>query len=62
MTGMVLSGSDPVYAALYQFVIIAMIFASAGLTSLFSILLVRTRVFSPAMQLLLQPKSVAGEG
>jgi putative ABC transport system permease protein len=59
MTGMVLSGSDPVYAALYQFVIIAMIFASSGLTSVFSILLVRTRIFSPAMQLLLQPKTVA---
>ncbi len=36
-----------------------MIFAGAGLTSLVSVLLVRTRIFSPAMQLLLQPKTVA---
>jgi len=32
--GMLLTGSDPVYTALYQFVVIAMIFAASGLTAL----------------------------
>ena len=30
MTGMLLSGADPLYAAIYQFVVIAMILASSG--------------------------------
>src|SRR5713226_5674193 len=55
MAGMLLSGSDPVYAAIYQFVVLAMIFAASGLTSLISTMLIRGRVFSPAEQLLLQP-------
>lgn len=32
--GMLLTGSDPVYTAIYQFVVIAMIYASSGLTAL----------------------------
>jgi putative ABC transport system permease protein len=59
MAGMLLSGSRPIYAAVYQFVVLAMIFASSGLTSLVSTLLIRTRVFSPAEQLLLRPGSAA---
>jgi putative ABC transport system permease protein len=55
MAGMLLSGARPVYAAIYQFVVLAMIFAASGLTSLVSTLLIRTRVFSPAEQLVLQP-------
>ena len=55
MAGMLLSGARPVYAAIYQFVVLAMIFASSGLTSLISTMLIRGRVFSPAEQLLLQP-------
>lgn len=54
MAGMVLSGTDPVYAAVYQFVVIAMIYASAGLTSVVSTVLIRTRIFSQADQLLLR--------
>lgn len=54
MAGMVLSGTDPVYAAIYQFVVIAMIYASSGLTSVVATLLVRSRAFSPAQQLLLR--------
>src|ERR1022692_3630140 len=38
MTGMLLSGANPMYAAIYQFVVIAMILASSGLTSLLSTL------------------------
>jgi len=59
MAGMLLSGARPVYAAIYQFVVLAMIFASSGLTSLVSTLLIRGRVFSPAEQLLLRPGAQA---
>ena len=55
MTGMILAGSDPVYAALYQFVVLAMLFSGSGLSTLISMFLVRTNVFSPAMQLILRP-------
>jgi putative ABC transport system permease protein len=55
MAGMLLSGARPVNAAVYQFVVLAMIFAASGLTSLASTLLIRGRVFSPAEQLLLRP-------
>jgi putative ABC transport system permease protein len=54
MTGMLLSGSDPLYAAIYQFVVIAMILASSGLTSLLSTTMIRAQIFSPAEQLLLK--------
>jgi putative ABC transport system permease protein len=55
MAGMILTGSDPVYAAIYQFVVIAMIFASGGLTSLLCTRMIRGRAFSPAQQLVLRP-------
>jgi putative ABC transport system permease protein len=55
MAGMLLSGSRPVYAAIYQFVVLAMIFASSGLTALVSTLLIRSHVFTTAEQLLLRP-------
>ena len=53
MAGMVLSGSSPLYAAVYQFVVIAMIFVSSGLTSLICTSLIRDKVFTPAEQLAL---------
>ena len=52
--GMILAGSEPVYAAIYQFVVVGMIYASSGLTSLISTLLMRGRAFSPAEQLVLE--------
>jgi putative ABC transport system permease protein len=55
MAGMLLSGARPVYAAIYQFVVLAMIFAASGLTSLVSTIMVRGNLFSAADQLLLQP-------
>jgi len=55
MAGMLLSGARPVYAAIYQFVVLAMIFAASGLTSLVSTLLIRTHAFTPAEQLVLRP-------
>src|ERR1700690_751193 len=55
MAGMLLSGARPVYAAIYQFVVLAMIFAASGLTSLISTMLIRGQIFTSAEQLLLQP-------
>jgi putative ABC transport system permease protein len=57
MAGMLLSGARPVYAAIYQFVVLAMIFAASGLTSLVGTMLVRAQAFSPAEQLLLRPEA-----
>ncbi len=54
MTGMLLSGTDPLYAAIYQFVVIAMILASSGLTSLLSTTMIRAYAFSPAEQLVVK--------
>jgi len=53
MAGMVLSGSSPLYAAIYQFVVIAMIFGSSGLTALIGTSLIRKRIFTSAEQLVL---------
>ncbi len=55
MAGMLLSGSRPLYAAIYQFVVLAMIFAASGLTALLSTMLIRTRAFTAAEQLSLRP-------
>jgi putative ABC transport system permease protein len=55
MAGMILTGTDPIYAGIYQFVVIALIFAAAGLTSMVTLTLLRARVFSPAAQLTLRP-------
>jgi len=57
MTGMLLSGASPLYAAIYQFVVIAMILASSGLTSLLSTMMIRNHAFSPAEQLILKERS-----
>ena len=53
MAGMVLAGSDPIYAAIYQFVVVAMIVAASGLASVICMLLIRGRAFSPAEQLVI---------
>jgi putative ABC transport system permease protein len=55
MAGMVVSGTSPVYAGIYQFIIVAMILAASGLTGLVATLLMRSRVFSAAAQLTLRP-------
>ena len=54
MAGMVLSGASPVYAALYQFVVLTTIFSAAALTCLVSSYLVTSRVFTAHEQLLLR--------
>jgi putative ABC transport system permease protein len=55
MAGMLLSGASPFYAAIYQFVVVAMIFTASGLTSLVSTLLIQTHAFTPAEQLIIRP-------
>lgn len=55
MAGMVVSGASPVYAGIYQFIVVAMILAASGITGLVATVSVRSRVFSPAAQLMLRP-------
>jgi putative ABC transport system permease protein len=55
MAGMVLSGASPLYAALYQFVVLTTIFSASALTCLVSSYLVTGRIFSSHEQLLLRP-------
>jgi putative ABC transport system permease protein len=62
MAGMLLSGASPIYAAIYQFVTISMIFSSSGLTALICSLLIRGSAFSPAEQLTLRPRPAQGAG
>jgi UDP-glucose/iron transport system permease protein len=54
MAGMMVSGASPVYAGIYQFVIVAMILAASGVAGLIVTLLMRGRVFSAAAQLTLR--------
>ena len=58
MAGMVLAGSNPLEAAIYQFVVIAMLFGAAGITALLCTLMVRSHVFSAAEQLILPREEV----
>ena len=51
MSGMILAGANPIYAAEYQFVIMAMLFAGGGLTSMTSTMLVGRHAFTEAEQL-----------
>jgi putative ABC transport system permease protein len=51
MAGMMVGGASPVYAALFQFVIVAMILAASGATGLVASILTRKALFSPADQL-----------
>lgn len=58
MAGMVVSGASPVYAGIYQFIVVAMILAASGITGLVATVLMRSRVFSSAAQLTLRPVGV----
>jgi putative ABC transport system permease protein len=55
MAGMLVSGASPVYAGIFQFIIVAMILAASGIAGLVATLLLRTRAFSKAEQLTLRP-------
>ncbi len=55
MAGMMVSSASPIYAGIYQFTIVAMIFAASGIAGLIVTLLMRARAFSAAAQLTLRP-------
>lgn len=57
MSGMILAGANPIYAALYQFVIMGMLFAASSLTSMLSLRLVGQYAFTEADQLKLFEES-----
>jgi putative ABC transport system permease protein len=54
MAGMMVSSASPIYAGIYQFIIVAMILAASGLAGLVATLLTRTRAFSLHAQLTLR--------
>ena len=56
MAGMLVSGASPIYAGIYQFIIVALILAALAITGLIATLLVRSRAFSPAAQLVLRSR------
>ena len=55
MAGMLVSGASPVYAGIFQFIVVAMILAASGIAGLVATLLMRARAFSGAAQLMLRP-------
>jgi putative ABC transport system permease protein len=60
MAGMLVSGASPVYAGIFQFIVVAMLLAVSGITALTATVLMRVRAFSPAAQLTLRaPDKVA---
>jgi putative ABC transport system permease protein len=56
MAGMMVSGANPIYAGIYQFIIVAMILTASGIAGLVMTLLMRARAFSPAAQLVLRTR------
>ena len=54
MAGMMVSGASPVYAAVYQFILVVMILTASGIAGLVATVLLRTRAFSSAAQLTLR--------
>lgn len=55
MAGMLVSGASPVYAGIFQFIVVAMILAASGIAGLVATLLMRARAFSTAAQLTRRP-------
>jgi len=56
MAGMLLAHGSPVYASIYQFVVLALILGSAGITCTVSTWLLSRQAFSQADQLILRPE------
>jgi putative ABC transport system permease protein len=55
MAGMLVSGASPVYAGIFQFIIVAMILSASGIAGLVATLLMRAQAFSSAAQLKFRP-------
>ena len=60
MAGMVLSGSSPIYAALYQFVVLGMIFISGSITSMTASSVLPRNIFNAREQLLVRDTTEEG--
>jgi len=60
MAGMLLSKESPVYASIYQFVVLAMILASSGMTCFISTWLMSQAAFSSGEQLIMRPAPARG--
>jgi UDP-glucose/iron transport system permease protein len=55
MAGMLVSGASPVYAGIFQFIIVAMILSASGIAGLVATLLMRAHAFTSAAQLEFRP-------
>jgi putative ABC transport system permease protein len=55
MAGMMVSGASPIYAGIYQFILVAMILAASGIAGLLVTVFIRKRAFSLAAQLTFRP-------
>jgi len=64
MAGMLVSGASPLYAGVYQFVIVAMILVASGISGMGVTALMQKRAFTAAAQLALRPgrKKVEAKG
>jgi len=60
MAGMMVSGASPVYAGIYQLILVVMILTASGIAGLVATVLLRTRAFSSAAQLTLRANAPAG--
>jgi putative ABC transport system permease protein len=60
MAGMMVSGASPIYAGIYQFILVVMILTASGIAGLVTTLLLRTRAFSPAAQLIMRGEPPSG--
>lgn len=61
MAGMLVSGASPVYAGIFQFIIVAMILSASGIAGLVATLLMRAQAFTSAAQLQFRPGVVGSE-
>lgn len=61
MAGMMVSGASPVYAGIYQFILVVMILTASGIAGLVATLLLRTRAFSAAAQLILHDEPATAQ-
>jgi putative ABC transport system permease protein len=61
MAGMMVSGASPVYAGIYQFILVVMILTASGIAGLVVTVLLRTRAFSPAAQLITRGEALPAD-
>ncbi len=61
MAGMMVSGASPVYASIYQFIVVVMILTASGIAGLVVTLLLRARAFSTAAQLVMRGEPRCGD-